>query len=77
MQEIRDVGKPIHILHNMLKRELEAANSRTDITGAQGRIIQFLVDTTEKTSFPRTSSVNSTCGAPQRRTICTLWRKTA
>ena len=44
MQEIRDVGKPIHILHNMLKRALEAANSRTDITGAQGRIIQFLVD---------------------------------
>lgn len=44
MQEIRDVGKPIHILHNMLKRELETANPRTDITGAQGRIIQFLVD---------------------------------
>ncbi len=44
MGEVRDIGKRIHILHNLLSRDLEAVSLRTDITGAQSRIIHFLVN---------------------------------
>lgn len=37
------MGKPINILHNMLKRALEAQNPYKDVTGAQGRIIHFIL----------------------------------
>lgn len=44
----RDVGTAVGILDNLIKRRMEASNPNKDITGLQGRILDFLLTQTSE-----------------------------
>lgn len=43
MARRRDVGTAVGILHNLIKRRMESSNPSEDVTGLQGRILDYML----------------------------------